>query len=152
MFLSPPSLSLLLTTIMYPLAALRIHNFAVSVPPIYSIGDLNFRAMPLTEVNHSHEVLVILYNQFNTGVIRLYGLSVCHVFATALRTASFRPSNHPSRVAERNKPMATRLRDSRDISPRSLNRFQVLYENNLNIQCNFSTMFSLCLPVFLCLQ
>jgi hypothetical protein len=137
---------------MYPVAALRIHAFVVSVPLIYSVADVNFQAMSLTEVSYCHEVLVILYSQFSTGVIRFYGLPVCHVFVTALYIAPFCANSLPSRVAERHKLMATRLRDSRDVSPRSLNKFQGLYENNLTIPYNFSEVFSLCLPVLLCLQ
>jgi len=108
--------------------------------------------MPFIEVNYPHEVLVVLFNEFNTGVIRLYGLPICHVFLTDVYKATFCASSPPPfSLYRKHRPMATRLRDSLDISPRSLNKFQGLYENNLTIPYNFNRMFSLCLPVLLCL-
>jgi hypothetical protein len=88
---------------MYPVTANK-HNFAVRNSRIYSENDVNFKAIPFIEVSYSHEVLVVLYNEFNTAVIRLYGLPICQVFVTALYKAAFCVSSPPSRVAENTDP------------------------------------------------
>ena len=62
--------------------------------------------MPFIEVNYPHEVLVVLFNEFNTGVIRLYGLPICHVFLTDVYKATFCASSPPppSRFTENTDP------------------------------------------------